>query len=275
MDWSRAKNILLIILILLNIFLFINVLNVKDPFDITGKYQRDAKKALQESGVIISGNIPTYTPVGRISYSENEPAVLMEMVRNLTGMQEEIQAWSADSAFQQDGKKVSFQDGSFIYTEENSKASFPSDKPNRLDRLLKGWISGISKDSFVQDTLVQDGNRVIAEYVRQYKGLPIFSQRIRFTIEDDRLVRVEGSMKIFEAIKVSKTAEEIISPNIVLLTGKDKVQGIVTSIKLGYSCLQQGDLYDTPVWRITLSSGETVWFNAYTGEYLESTSGTT
>lgn len=269
MDWSRAKNILLIVLILLNIFLFINVLNVKDPFDITGKYQRDAKKALQASGVFVSGNIPSYSPVGRISYIENEPEIFMELVKNLTGVKEEILAWSADTTFKQDGKSISFQEGGFVFTDESGSASFPTDKPKRLDRMLKAWISNITKDSFVRDVLVQDGNKVIAEYVRQYKGLPLFSQRIRFTIEDGTLIRAEGSLKIFESIKVSKTAEEIISPNIVLLTGKDKVQGIVTSIDLGYLCLQQGDLYDTPVWRIALASGEIVWFNAYTGEHLD------
>ena len=102
----------------------------------------------------------------------------------------------------------------------------------------------------------------------------MFSQRIRFTLVDGRLTRMEGSIKILYAIKASKSVDEIISPHIVILIGKDKVQGIVESVELGYLSLQGDDLYDTPVWRVTLASGDVVWFNAYTGEFLENGSDT-
>jgi hypothetical protein len=271
MDWRRAKNILLIVLILLNIFLFVNVLNVKDPFDITGKYQKDAKRALQAAGVVITGSIPSYTPVGRISYSQNDPEFYAEFVRRLTGLEENAADGSSDHVWENAGNSLSFADGAFIYTPADDQEQFPAGNPGKLDRRLIGWIRDKmnTKDVFIQDGLVQNGNTLTAEYVRKYKNLPLFSQRIRLTIIDGRLTKLEGSLKTLHAIKVSKAADEIISPNIVLLTGKDKVQGIVKSIDLGYLSLQGDDLYDTPVWRILLASGDKVWFNAYTGEYLE------
>lgn len=273
MDWRRAKNILLVILILLNVFLFINVLNVKDPFDMTGKYQKDAKKALQAAGVIITGSIPSYAPVGRISFNQSDPALYADFARRLTGVPLEASAggWPEDNVFKNAGNTLSIQGGNFIYTSENNQEQFPSDNLKKLDQKLKGWIKDKvnPKEVFIQDGLVQDGNTMHVEYVRKHKNLPLFSQRISLTLADGRLTRMEGSMKILQEIKASKAADEIISPNIVLLTGKDKVQGIVKSIDLGYLSLQGDDLYDTPVWRVTLASGEKVWFNAYTGEFLE------
>ncbi len=271
MNWRKAKNILLVVLLLLNVFLFINVLSVKDPFDITGKYQKDAKKALQTAGVIVSGNIPSSSPVGRISFSQPEESFYTEFVQRLTGLEVENADWSSDNRFENGGTVLSFSGRDFIYTLETSEEVFPTDNAKKLDQKLKGWLREkfFGKDAFVQDGLVQNGDTSTAEYVRKYKNLPLFGQRITLTIINNRLTKMEGSLKLFYDIKASKAADEIISPNIVLLTGKDKVQGIINSIDLGYLSLQGDDLYDTPVWRITLASGEKVWFNAYTGEFLE------
>lgn len=273
MDWRRAKNILLVILILLNIFLFINVLNVKDPFNITGKYQKDAKKALQAAGVIVTCILPSYAPVGRISFSQSDPAVYADFIRQLIGVPIEASAggWPNDDVLKNANDTLTIQGSHFIYASENNQQQFPAENLKKLDQSLKGWLRDMvgTKEVFVQDGLKQNGNTIQVDYVRKYKNLPLYSQRISLTLVDGRLARMEGSIKILYAIKVSKAADEIISPNIVLLTGKDKVQGIVESVDLGYLSLQGDDLYDTPVWRITLASGEKVWFNAYTGEFLE------
>jgi len=82
-------------------------------------------------------------------------------------------------------------------------------------------------------------------------------------------MKVEGSTKIFNAIKLSTAEAQVVSADIVLLAGKDKVQGVVQSIRLGYLRLDSEDLYEMPVWRVTVESGEKVWFNAYTGEWLD------
>lgn len=271
MDWRRAKSIILVVLILLNIFLFINVLNVKDPFNISGQYQKDAKKALETAGVIVAGRIPSYKPLGRISYTEEDAAVYTEMIRRLIGLEDENTATFTKNTWELDGRTLRFQEDVFIYTVEANRESLPVEKERELDRKLRAWIrdNGISSETYVQDGMEKNGDTVTVEYIRQYKNAPLFSQRITFTIEDTKLIKVEGNLKVLKAIKLSKATDEIISANIVLLTGKDKVSGIVQSIDLGYLSLQKDDLYDTPVWRITLSTGKKAWFNAYTGEYVE------
>lgn len=271
MDWGRAKNIILVVLVLLNIFLFVNVIGVKDPFNITGRYQKDAKQALQAAGIEITGRIPSSRPIGRVSYIEADPMVYADLVAALTKVTEVTTVNQSDGVWQSKGKALSFQGNTFLYTEEDNQEILPVDNEKKLDRKLKAWIreKSISKDVFALDSLVQNGNTTIVEYIRYFRNMPLFSQKIIFTIVDQKLRRVEGSLKILEEVKLSTNTDEVLSPNIVLLTGKDKVQGTVQSIDLGYLSLQEEDLYDTPVWRITLATGEKVWFNAFTGEYLK------
>ncbi|NLN64398.1 MAG: hypothetical protein GX144_03110 [Clostridiaceae bacterium] len=270
MDWSRAKNIILIVLVLLNIFLFVNILSVKDPLNLAGQYQVDAKQALQSAGVVLSSGISfkRSKPLGRISYIETDPAVYTETIRRLIGPFD-----GTDTAlWEKEGKSLSFQDEFFIYTDEAGQEIFPVEDQKRLDRRLSAWIKEnfLPNERFIQDRFEQDGNTITARYIRCYKNMPLFSHGISLTIVDGKLKKAEGSLKIFQTIKVSTSADEIITANIAMITNKDKVQGIVNSIELGYLCLQSDDLYDTPVWRITLATGENVWFNAYTGEYLKS-----
>lgn len=272
MDWARAKNVILIVLILLNLFMLVNILNVKKPFDLTGQYQKDAKQALETVGVTISGSIPAYKPMGRISYLENESdEVFRPMIRALTGLTDDSATNPRNNSWQVNGKSLNFSDDSFVYRLENSTQEFPVEDQKKLDQMMLSWIkeNKISDETFILDGLIKENDMVTIKYIRQYRKVPLFSQSIVFTLVDKKLTRVEGTLKVFEKVKLSKAADEIISANIVLLTGKDKVQGTVQSIDLGYLSIQNNELYDTPVWRVILATGDKVWFNAYTGEWLD------
>lgn len=270
MDWGRAKNIILVVLILLNLFLFINIINVKEIF--TGKHQRNVKQALETEGVIVSCSIPSPNPVGRISYAERDDAALSKMIAQLTGLPVDGATSPHGHSWEAGGRKLSFYENSFVFVDGNSEYQLPVDDIKKLDRELKAWIksNGVSAEPFVLDRLVKNNNIYTAEYVRRFKNLPLYSQKITFTITDNKLTKVEGSLNALSDVKASKAADEVVAANIVLLTGKEKVKGIVKSIELGYLNLNNDDLYDTPVWRVTLENGARVWFNAYTGEWLKS-----
>lgn len=274
MDWSRAKNILLVILILLNLFLFVNVLNVRGFLDITGSRQKEIERALETAGIVVMESIPSYNrPVSRISFIEDNIENQRSMITKLIGIQDESATKSipAGSVWKNGGRTLQFETDTFIYTDEDGKTVIPSDDDKKLEQRLMSWIrdSGISREPFLLDRIVREGEKLTAEYVQVFKNMPIFSNRVIFTLEGSLLKKVEGSMKIFNAIKLSTAEAQVVSADIVLLAGKDKVQGVVQSIRLGYLRLDSEDLYEMPVWRVTVASGEKVWFNAYTGEWLD------
>jgi len=272
MDWARAKNIILTILILLNIFLFINVINVKNSFfNVTGQYQRSARQALESSGVIISGAIPDYNgQLGRISYIEKDPSEIQDIVNKLTGLDYSGATQSEEFTWENGGKGLQFSGDYFIYTDKTGTDIFNADDERKLNKQIITWIrtKGLSNNDFSKESLSRDGNMVIVKYIQQYNKMPLFSNKIVFTIEDKKLTRVEGSLRLFYDLKPSKQKDEIVSPYVVLLTNRDKVKGIIDSVVLGYLRPEDEELYDVPVWQINLQSGNKVYFNAYTGEYI-------
>lgn len=270
MDWSRAKNIILVLLLFLNIFLLINIISVKSNFEPSMEYRLNAQKALYESGIEINCPIPfNNKPIQRISFIEKDKNVYTEMIRSLMGIEEERIINSEMDFFDANGKTLKFLNNRFIYTDTTNNITIPVKNQRRLDATLKTWIrkNRISDESFVLDKIYERDDTVTAEYVQLYKKLPVFNNKIIFTVKNGVLVQVEGSLRIFYDLRANKE-DNPVSLEIVLLTNKDKIKGAVESIDLGYFLAQEDELHDTPVWRLRLSSGEEVLFNALTGEWM-------
>lgn len=269
MDWSRAKSIILVLLLSLNIFLFINIVFVKTSFENSREYRLNAQQAMAESGLEINCSIPSSKPIQRISFVEKDKNVYTEMIRMLMGVTDENEVKIEDDHYCNDNKELIFSDNEFIFTDKTGSFSVPTDTKKGMDIALRTWIrkNRISKESFVLDSLYEADDIVIAEYVQLYKKRPIFNNKITFIIENKTLVKVEGSLRIFYYLKANKE-DETVPAEIVLLTNKDMINDTVVSIDLGYFLTQSDELYDTAVWRVKLASGEDLLFNAFTGDWI-------
>ncbi len=272
MDWSKAKNIILVLLILLNIFLFINVMNVKNSFIVTGQYQRSAKQALEAAGVIVTGTIPNSDePLNRISYIEKEPKEFQKIINMLTEKDYSDASYSENPIFENEGKTLRLNKDTFNYTDKTGMTTFDVEDEKKTNKQILSWIkkNGLESKDFSLNSYVREGNSTTVEYIQKYNGMPLFSNKIIFSIEDGMLIRVEGSIKVFYNIKLSKQKDEIVSPNIILLTNQDKVKGVISSIVLGYLRPKDEELFDIPIWQINFHSGAETYFNAYTGEWID------
>lgn len=271
MDWARAKTVILVLLLFLNIFLFLNIINAKLTFESSKEYRVNAEKALSESGLVINCSIPSNNkPVERISFVEKDKNLYVGMIRSLVGVSEQDAVKVQKSYYKNDGKTLEFVDNNFIFTDNTQNTTVPVGNRKKLDSTLKTWIrkNKISNESFILDRIYEKDDTIIAEYVQLYKKWPIFNNKIIFTIKKNALVKVEGNLRIFYDLRANKE-DKAVSAEIVLLTNKDKIKGAVESIELGYFLAQNDELYDTPVWRVKLSSGDVVLFNAFTGEWMD------
>jgi len=271
MDWLRAKNIILGLLILLNIFLLINVMSVKDVFKFTSQYQKDARQALENAGIVIQGKIPFYKrPLGRISYIEAGPDRYKKAVEKLTGLTYEPSEDHRRGEWRNNGFSFTLDKEKFIYADDTGSEVFSVENERKLYRELSAWINkkGISTDSFLPDQITRDNDTVTVEFIRKYRGFPLFDNKIVFHFSGTKLLKAEGSIRIFDTIKLSK-ADDIVPVNIALLTNKDRIRNVITAVEIGYLQPQDEELFDIPVWRLSLESGEKVYFNAYIGEWLE------
>jgi len=270
MDWSKAKNIILVLLLLLNIFLLVNIINIKMAFETSREYRVNAQKALTGLNIEINCSIPSSNkPVQRISFVEKDKNVYTEMIRSLMG-NTEGRTEDSKSVYYAGGKTLEFFDNRFIYTDNTNSVTVPVVNRKRLDKTLRNWIrkNKISKADFVLDNIYQEDGTVIAEYVQLYNKMPVFSNKITFKIDNGILVQAEGSCRIFYDLRANKE-DDVVSAEIVLLTNKDMIRGAVESIDLGYYLAQKDELHDTPVWRIKTSTGGELLFNAITGEWID------
>ena len=158
----------------------------------------------------------------------------------------------------------------FIYVDDTGTQVFSLENERKLYRELSAWIDkkGISNESFQPDRIIRDNDAVTVEFIRKYRGFPLFDDKIVFHFSGPKLIKAEGSLKIFDTIKLSK-ADTIVPVNIALLTNKDRIEDIIAAVEIGYLQPQDEELFDIPVWRLSLESGGKVYFNAYTGEWLE------
>ena len=137
MDWFKAKNIILVLLILLNIFLLINVMSVKDVFKFTGQYQKDAKQALENAGIVIKGKIPFYSrPLGRISYIEADPDRYKKAVERLTGLTYEPTENKHSGEWRNNGFSFILEEEKFIYVDDTGTQVFSLENERKLYREL-------------------------------------------------------------------------------------------------------------------------------------------
>jgi len=270
MHWNRAKNIILVLLVSLNLFLFVNIMIVKKNFELTGTYRNNALKALTAAGVELNCSVPfSSKPVQRISFVEKDKNVYTGMIESLMGIKEKNDIIYRDT-YHTEGKTLKFEDNRFVYTDNTNSIVLPVENHRKLDASLKSWIrkNRISKDKFVLDKLYEEDGDVIAEYVQLYRNIPVLDNKIVFRIRNKALAEVEGSLRIFYDLRANKE-DYIVSAEIVLLTNKDRIKGKVEAIDLGYLLAQKDELYDTPVWRVKLSSDEEILFNAFTGEWID------
>lgn len=235
MDWSRAKTIIIFLLVFLNVFLFVNIINVKKNFDLSGAYRANALKALTDSGIVIDCSIPfSNKPVKRISFIEKAKNVYTEMLLSLMGIEDDGEDILTKD-YHTNGKRLKFYDDKFVFTDSTGSEIFPVENRKKLDKALKNWIrkNKISKEKFVLDNLYQQDDAIIAEYVQLYKKMPVFNNKITFKIKNKALIEVEGSTRIFYDLKANKE-ENVVPAEIVLLTNKDKINGTIELIDLGY-----------------------------------------
>jgi hypothetical protein len=63
---------------------------------------------------------------------------------------------------------------------------------------------------------------------------------------------------------------EILSAWNILAVAGIRENSVISDMSFGYKRINEGELYDSPVWRIRFSDGTEVFYNAYTGEEIAS-----
>ncbi|KKC48331.1 MULTISPECIES: two-component system regulatory protein YycI [Paenibacillus] len=254
MDWGRAKSVLILAFLLLNMLLgyqlWMDVRERLQPNNTVAGLSPDTLAAMKSKGIELTGGIPKETPE------------LQNLTYRYVDMDADEQNGDASGGEAQGGEITELQ------TPVDSRVVFD---PKELSKALGGVIPEIGK--YDLDTAVYDDRKFVL--YRMAEGRPMFNVRLELYYSNQRITgyrqqRIEllpseqqsPPQSVLPASKVIRT--EIIERYV-------PEHAVIKEIRLGY---KEGQLFDsetqvsTPSWRILMEDGSVIYLQAYSGEVL-------
>lgn len=291
MDWSKAKNILIALFLMLDLFLLASILFTYSSSRMTPDYALAAQKILQERNIRIECKIPNPPEnVGRIAYEEGAPVFLAEPSFHL-----EVDAAGypilvelRDRAVSDDAVEAAASEviaGDWITAMEAS-ALLPVDRDSSFSlalveegptltgldsdqttQVLLDWFNEIGMKSHAlaaQGRKNTDAGTVIS-FAQEYKNGTLFDNRLDVILLDGRIVRLEGRLR---TVKREVGSFVAISIQQLLIMNSWPENSVVTDIRFGWRSTDEGVLHDGLVWRVTLNGADVHDYDALTGEEI-------
>ncbi|HHY14357.1 MAG TPA: hypothetical protein GX526_06980 [Thermoanaerobacterales bacterium] len=283
MDWSKAKTILIIVFLVLNIFLGGNLWlksSAKSDITIVSANEIDeAKKILKQEGIIVKADIPKKVspqPFLTVSYTKinGEKTAL-----SFFGELEEVEIFNDEDniTYQKGDRQLIIMDKGIIsyFDNEDSEIIYSDLNKEKAEKIAYEFIEehvGFPQNAVHDRTVFYDqSDSYLVEYIQLHNGTYISSSCI------DVLVTPGGVKSYYcawiDPLGYSGKPKKIISSvhalfQIVDVFAKNEDDIIVTDIQPGYYSRQYNaeKWHAVPSWRIKTNEGDTYYINGYTGE---------
>ncbi|EEG76953.1 two-component system regulatory protein YycI [Dethiobacter alkaliphilus] len=276
MDLSRAKTILIIAFLLLNIFLGYRLWYTPQFLQagqvITSEEVEAARQLLREHGYELQAAIPREVPrlaLLHVSREAKPPSAWAKLL-----LDEEVPGVVTETGsikFQSGEASVEVApNGQVIYRRDKTGAASGDTSPQTADSFLRErqlWYDDLTLDA-QQPLGTQEGSRI--SYVQTHQGFPIFFSTIDVFIADGfvygaNFYRVNPLSFSEQEVQVISAAEAM---EAFIEISADSGENKITDISLGYfSAEYDAERWEiVPVWRITADDGSALYINAFTGE---------
>ncbi len=243
MDWTKAKNILIVALLLTNIFL-IYVYVIKEN-NLTNEDESALIQHLESKDIFVNAEIPSKVskmPVLTVMFSATDEDLIISNIEN----QEE--------------------QGSDIEASDSKNAQYIA---NHFLKKCMIWTENVTFSH-----LEQLGDKTIIHYKNMVDGIALEESFIRCTVENNKVVALERYW--IEPVSWGKTKQEIIPASAALLSfakesNRDEKEKLyIEDITIVYWLDRQtfeseSTISDTalPAWRITYNQGKVAHISAF------------
>lgn len=239
MDWSRAKTILIVIFLVLNIFLIYNLAaDESKVVTISQKDIIDVQTILKRSNIELKAQVPN--KIKSKSFLKVEDAPNMKFTIN-NEPKDNVKGFNQ--------KKIE----KYVETYLKSKDIFPE----------YAQVSNFTKDN----------NGYEIKYKQVFRDNEIFRSYMNIKLSEKGVTSIESHW--FNPVGFIDDVKDIKTPlEALLVFAKDaggEVKITIDDISLGYYLsddIQNASVSAVPVWRIKASDGSIYYYNAYEG-YLE------
>jgi regulatory protein YycI of two-component signal transduction system YycFG len=242
MDWTKAKTILIIALLITNIFLLVTYSVLQDNNEQSDEdLQLETIALLESKNIYVKDSLPIKhdkMPVLIVEHDRIDPYELQQYIWEQIPLDESKRS----------------REGSIKLAE------------NFLKRC------GLWSSNVELDRVEQEGQRTFVHFKNVYNGIRIEKSYIICTIEDGQIIEVERSW--LNPVEFGRTKKATMSASaalISLMSQKHELESIlVEDMEMVYwleetDYVSQTTISDTafPAWKITYNSGQTKYVPAY------------
>ncbi|NTV88944.1 MAG: hypothetical protein HGA22_01040 [Clostridiales bacterium] len=287
MDWARAKNIILLLLISLNLFLGYRMVVFGMQKNIPAETIRNCEEILKSRGVTLECDIPRYNKdTARLVYGNfifDKEMMIKRFMGNGYGIAQ------PGTAVDMDGGSAA---GKTIFINDDRKMYFPSDSSFiMIDGSPEGIISDFgfkSAEAWLRKNFTDEGlvgrDYVLDEEIKnsdgsirlifheKFKGMLVFGNYVDATVTEKGVTRLEVGYRQIRRFSAEKVGGLVAAYQVLLKNFDGSGAPVITAITFGYMDVtdqETAGLQSTeqpPVWRIKVEGEDTSrYFNATTG----------
>lgn len=269
MNWGKAKNISILVFLMLNIGLMTLIHIDNRRFVLASDNQAAIVQVLADNGVYLSDNFSfvRHSPLRRMNLAENNlsnRALVSLFMRNNTGLYVENTPYG--DIFSTNVERVSFYNGSVKYENIYLDISFLNETEMRSfsNSIIRGL--GDSGRYFSFDNIKTHDDTTILSYRQIYRNNIIYSNYIIFTFVNNNLQTIHFNLNpvtgFFGENRSLRSSDEIL---LTFMRKLDREPGQTITIDSMDIVYRATDLIASPYYRIIFNCNQTMLINAYTG----------
>jgi len=270
MDWEKAKNIIITLFLILNIFLFYNLVQEKWSPAVSKEQISSAENILKDKGIKLNTKIPTISGnFPKLTFQGIPEFDLKKVTSKLLGTDKYA---NSDSNLLINGdKQISIENKyTFLYTNKSPQGDISLDNNKEIEKYLMKFLSeaGFSTDGLVLDSLDRQPDSVTVTYVQKKGDYKLFDNSIEAVVTKSGISQLKCCLQT----PSKKNNDESIMPAYkVLLKNMEQLNGVViSSIDLGYTISESNDgmtgYTERLYWRVEIMDGKPLDYDAVTGE---------
>lgn len=284
MNWSKAKNIIIIILVAMNIGLLFASQYTKGQNSLSFEAERSIVKLLNQNGIELYAELPKeFTPMSQLRLA-NQQMNIDELKADFFDNEEDVKisVELGDTILKKDNKTLTIKQSKIVYDNKDNYSGIDG-----LDKMMAKKIS----DQFVKNKLGSsyanykyfsthsNSNSYCITYYESYKNYKIISNYIKVNVTNKGITAVE--LFRYPPENFVGATRQICSSDEALLTFMEEVYPLTDQMNLFVDKMELGYIIETnshnatnivaiPCYIISVEGSDKVYYiNAYTNTLME------
>jgi hypothetical protein len=277
-DWSKAKSILIVMLLLLNIFLVVSIGFYKLEDGISRETLSNTVEILSSRGVTVKVDIPLYNRYTPSLICEGGSYDAADITARILGWDIILPPNVADGEKIISGsQKISFNNkSSFVYSNSSPSETLKVDNIKSAESAARNYIDslGINAEKFVLDRYVKNPDATYTlVFIEKYQKFFVFDNFIEITLGKDGVTYLESHSRKIKGFNAN--AMPIMPAYQILLKNYSGYENItITGIDIGFKGYitedqEMRESSEGPAWRVTAEGGKVRYFKATDGEEIK------